>query len=197
MRRAYLPSWFPARAVGIIIPLALLLISLGHFTGCASKPEAPREVINISKDAPENESWRTTILFTDSARTKARLVVGHARKYASKMITLLDSGVYVEFYDIDGSISATLIADSARVDDRSRDMVAYGAVHVQSDRNKTTVDTDELNWSNERRLLHSDAHVKIVDGMRGRTLEGKGFESDEGLKNYRIFNASGRTTRSQ
>ncbi|MEP7219213.1 MAG: LPS export ABC transporter periplasmic protein LptC, partial [Bacteroidota bacterium] len=182
MRRVYLPLWLPARAVGIIIPLALLLIALGHVTGCASKPEAPREVINISKDAPENESWRTTILFTDSARTKARLVVGHARKYASKMITLLDSGVYVEFYDIDGSISATLIADSARVDDRTKDMVAYGAVHVQSDRNKTTVDTDELNWSNDRRLLHSDAHVKIVDGMRGRTLEGKGFESDEGLK---------------
>lgn len=172
----------------MILLLAALLVA-----GCAPDDRKPQNPVFIPPDAPDDESWNTTILLTDSVATKARLKVGHARRYLSRMETLLDSGVYVEFYAPDGSLSATLIADSARIDDRTKDMSAYGAVHVVSDRNKTTVDTDHLNWSNQRRQLYSDARVKVMDRGRGRYLEGKGFESDESLHNYQIHQASGRT----
>src|SRR5690606_30723842 len=124
--------------------------------------------------------------------TRARLMVGHARRYLGRMETLLDSGVYAEFFNSTGGVSATLLADSARIDDRTKDMVAFGSVHVKSDTNRTTVDTDRLYWDNERRILHSDAHVRVVDSARGRTIEGTGFESDESLRNYRIYRVSGR-----
>jgi len=173
--------------------MILLLMTTFVLASCAPEERAPQNPVYIPPDAPDDESWNSTILFTDSVATKARLKVGHARRYLTRMETLLDSGVYIEFYARDGSLSATLIADSARIDDRTKDMSAYGTVHVVSDRNKTTVDTDYLNWSNERRLLYSDAQVKVMDRGRGRFLEGKGFESDESLHNYKINNASGRT----
>jgi LPS export ABC transporter protein LptC len=173
-----------------IISLALLALA----TGC-QKPESetPQIVAQIPQNAPTEESWNATLLFTDSNWTKARLQVGHARKYATRLETLLDSGVYVEFYNRDGGINVTLLADSARIDDRNGDMTAYGSVHVQSTANRTIVDTDRLYYDNRKRLLHSDTWVKIVDSARGRALQGVGFESDEGLRNYKIFNVSGRT----
>lgn len=178
-----------------MIPRILIFLALAAIlSGCDSNAGRPPEgAVAIPENSPDDESWNTTILFTDSTTVKAKLRVGHARRYINTMETLLDSNVYVEFYGSDGSLSATLVADSARIDDRTKDMVAYGRVHVESDRNKTTVDTDRLHWSNDRRLLHSDAYVKVVDRGRGRTLEGRGFESDESLQNYKIYNASGRT----
>ena len=180
-----------------LLPLALLLMMPLLHAGCSSGDEKPQEHVTIPVDAPDDESWHTTILFTDSVRMKARLTVGHARRYVNKMQTLLDSSVYVEFYDGKGEINATLIADSARIDDRTKDMVAYGNVHVNSDNNLRTVDTDQLHWSNDRRVFFSDKRVKIVDRRKDQVIEGVGFESDDALSTYKIFNASGQFRRPQ
>lgn len=179
------------------LPLALSLLIPLCQGGCTTSDEKPQEHVVIPPDAPDDESWHTTILFTDSVRMKARMTVGHARRYVNRMQTLLDSSVYVEFYDSKGEINATLIADSARIDDRTKDMVAYGNVHVNSDNNLRTVDTDQLHWSNDRRMFFSDKRVKIVDRRDDRVIEGVGFESDDGLSNYKIFNASGQFRRPQ
>ncbi len=173
-----------------MLPIVLFALFLSACDDDARKVKNP---IVVPPGAPENEAWNTTIQFTDSSKLKAMLRVRHARRYIERMETLLDSGVYIEFYAPDGALNATLVADSARIDDRTKDMVAYGNVHVHSDKNKTTVDTDRLHWSNGERLLHSDAHVKVVDRMRGRELEGTGYQSDEGLRTYHIFNVSGHT----
>jgi LPS export ABC transporter protein LptC len=188
----------PARRVVRILallPLALCLLIPFLHAGCTSSDDKPQEHVVIPVDAPDDESWHTTILFTDSVRMKARMTVGHARRYINKMQTLLDSSVYVEFYNSQGEINATLIADSARIDDRTKDMVAYGNVHVNSDHNLRTVDTDQLHWSNDRRVFFSDKRVKIIDRRDDRVIEGVGFESDDGLSNYKIFNASGQFRR--
>jgi hypothetical protein len=86
-----------------------------------------------------------------------------------------------------------VVADSARIDDRTSDMTAFGSVHVVSETRRTVVDTDRLFYDAKGRRLHSDAFVNIVDSLRGRTLKGTGFESDESLQNYTIYNVSGRT----
>ncbi len=174
-----------------IIPVALALLVLA--LGACQEEAPPPNRARIAADAPDEESNRTTLIFTDSNWVKARLRVGHVRKYTSRMQTLLDSSLFVEFYAHDGSLNATLVADSARVDDRTGDMVAFGAVHVVSARNKTTVDTDRIYYDSAKRLLHSDASTTIVDTLRGRTLRGSGFESDESLTHYKIYSASGRT----
>ena len=149
----------------------------------------------IPKDAPDTESWNTTLILTDSTWTRAKMEIGHARQYVAKMETLLDSGVYVRFYDRDGALNATLVADSARIDDRTRDMAAFGRVHVHSGRTRRVIDTERLYFDNERRLLHSDAPVLIVDSARGQTVNGVGFESDEGLTRYKIYRVT--ATRNQ
>jgi LPS export ABC transporter protein LptC len=176
------------RNIGCIVLLALTLASCDN-----PEQDQPRTVAQIAPDAPAEESRNTTLLFTDSSWTRARMQVGHARKYTSRGETLLDSGVFVEFFNPDGSVNVTLVADSARIDDRTSDMTAFGSVHVVSETRRTVVDTDRLFYDAKGRRLHSDAFVNIVDSSRGRTLKGTGFESDESLQNYTIYNVSGRT----
>ncbi len=175
----------------------LLIIAGMGITGCGEKEEPAVGKITIPEGAPEEESLHTEIIFTDSSWTKARLQVGRARRYAARMETLLDSGLYVEFYERDGTLNAILTADSARIDDRTGNMCAFGEVHVKSEKNLTDVDTKRLCYDKEQQLLHSDSWVKVVDHGRGRVIEGVGFESDEGLKNYKIFDVSGQVARQE
>ena len=173
--------------------LATLLLLL--LVGCESErpgPDPNAPVIN--PEDPDQVTRNTTLIVNDSNWTRIRLQTGRARKYQSRMETLLDSGVYVEFFDRDGSINATLIADSARIDDRTGDMSAYGTVHVDSPANKTTVDTEQLFYLANEHRLRSRSHVRIKDDLKGRTLEGIGFDSDDKLQEYTIFKVTGRTT---
>ncbi len=175
--------------------LSALLITLLSFTvtSCEDTSNATADHVTIPANAPDDESWSTTILFTDSLGPKARLRVGHARRYAATMETMLDSGVYIEFFDRSGEINATLVADSARIDDRTKDMKAFGRVHVVSPRERTDVDTDRLFWDAKDRKLRSDSHVKLDNKAKNEQIQGSGFESDESLHNYTIFNVTGRT----
>jgi LPS export ABC transporter protein LptC len=175
------------RMMGCMVILALALVSCDN-----PEQNQPRTVAQIAPDAPAEESRNATLLFTDSNWTRARLQAGYARKFTSRGETLLDSGVFVKFFNPDGSVNATLVADSARIDDRTSDMTAFGSVHVVSETRRTVVDTDRLFYDASERRLHSDDAVTIVDSLNGRILKGTGFESDESL-HYTIYNASGRT----
>jgi len=177
-----LPYRLPLVAIAFV---ALLLGACG-----SDERQGPKNPVVIPKDAPDKESWHTTIVLTDSNWTRAVMEIGHARQYTSRMETLLDSGVYVQFYDRDRKLTATLVADSARIDDRTKDMAAFGRVHVYSAENGRIVDTERLFFDNARRRLHSDAYVKIV--APDRTYEGVGFESDESLSDFVIYKFKGR-----
>ena len=48
---------------------------------------------------PAQESWNSTVFFTDSGNTKAILYAGHLRVFEDTKETLLDDGIKVDFYN--------------------------------------------------------------------------------------------------
>jgi len=48
-----------------------------------------------------------------------------------------------------------------------------------------------LFWDNQRQLIHTPAYVRIT--TEKEKLQGHGFESNQSLKNYRIFRVTGQT----
>ncbi len=179
------------RIPGRLVSAIVIALSIPLW-GC-EEDGGPQDRVVIPADAPDDESWNATIVLSDSIGTRARVRVGHARRHVTGLKSILDSGVQVEFHTPTGEISAVLTSDSAVIDDRTRDMSAYGRVHVISTTNGTVVDSDRLFWDNKGRRLHSDSHVRIVSPERNERLEGSGFESDESLRNYTIYNITGRT----
>ncbi|MFH0989034.1 MAG: LPS export ABC transporter periplasmic protein LptC [bacterium] len=141
-----------------------------------------------SKNMPSQESWMSTIALSDSGRLRALITAGYIRKYESPKITLFSEGVKIQFYDFRGKEGSIMTAQDGRVDDLTNNITAQGNVVVSS-KDSTTLYTVQLFWDNRKELIHTPEEVLIVSPTE--RINGKGFESDQSLKNYKIFQVSG------
>lgn len=174
------------RLAGMVAIYSTMLIS---FSSCTDSKQAPPEQPKYDI-TPSNTLWDFKMDFMDSSVVKARLSARRARLYNDRQESLLDTNVIVDFMSPSGNRAARLTADSARVDNRTNNMWAKGKVIVISDSSHTRLETTLLLWDNTRRKIYSTEYVKIT--RPGEVIEGGvGFESDEYLKNYRIFKVSG------
>ena len=146
-----------------------------------------------SATLPTQESWNTTVTFTDSGIVKAILKAGHLSAYEGSKQTSLDKGVHVDFFDEHGVHSSVLTSETGKVDETTNNLEAIGNVVVVSD-SGVVVRTEKLFWDNQRQLIHSEEFVTITSPKEN--LQGHGFESDQNLKNYKIFRVTG-TAKSQ
>lgn len=142
------------------------------------------------EEIPAQESWRSTVTFSDSARIRAILWAGHIAVLSGQRATVLDDSVHVDFYDDNGVHTSTLTARRGKVDDGTRDFEAYENVVVTSD-SGTVLRTERLFWTNATRKIHTDAFVDISGPAEH--IMGHGMESDQDLKHYTIFRVTGQT----
>ncbi|ROL61227.1 LPS export ABC transporter periplasmic protein LptC [Bacteroidetes/Chlorobi group bacterium ChocPot_Mid] len=169
-----------------------IIVAMVVFLGCDEDKVIPKKNIDIInlETQPDQISYKTEVTFVDSNFTKAILKAERARVYQSRMETLLDGGVYVQFFKrySTGKVSY-LTSDSARIDDRTKNMMAGGHVVVISDSTNTKLETSLLEWDNITQKLYSTEFVRVTSPSE--TIQGYGFESDQSLSNYKIFRVSG------
>jgi LPS export ABC transporter protein LptC len=164
----------------IFLPIILLLI------GCDSKEVKPHVDTTISGgELPAQESWNSTVFFTDSGKTRAILYTGHLQVFNMKKETLLDEGLKVEFFNNQEQKTTTLTSKRGRVDEKTNDLYAIDSVVAVND-SGIVVKTDELKWRNKDQKIVSDKFVTIDSPQEH--IEGYGFESDQHLRNYVIYN---------
>lgn len=157
-------------------------------TGCEEKVK-PSVLSGVSSaQLPSQESWNSTITFTDSGIVKAIVKAGHIFAYDNSTVTYLDSGVVVDFFDEFGQHTTVLTSREGKVDEGTNNLEAIGNVIVKSD-SGTVVYTEKMFWNNQKQLIHSPEFVRIVSPKE--QLQGTGFESDHNLRNYKIFKATG------
>lgn len=163
----------------------LIISTLILFQYCSTKRVKPSVDVNLKiEELPSQESWNSVITFTDSGKTKAILWAGHLRKYNEKRETLLDQNIKVDFYDQKEIQTSTLTSKNGRVDESTNNLFAKDSVVVKSD--SVTIKTEEMMWRNKDRKIVSDKFVSVISPKE--TIEGYGFESDQSLRNYIIYN---------
>lgn len=177
-----------ARTAQIVLTSFILLLVASFHTGCESKIKPPVTGSSIGQEVAAHESWNATITFTDSGRVSAIVRAGHIAMYSTSGYTILDEGVRVDFYDDGENHTSVLTSDSGRVNDRTEDLEAYGNVKVLSD-SGTMLKTTKLFWTNATLRIHTPAFVEITSPTEH--IQGYGLESDQFLKNYRIFRVTG------
>ncbi len=96
--------------------------------------------------------------------------------------------VHVRFFRA-GELIGELFADSARIEDHTGLMAAFGHVVVRSHPEGRRLETTELYWERKRQLFFSPAFVRIV--TPSELVEGIGFEATHDLQMYRVFNVRG------
>jgi LPS export ABC transporter protein LptC len=166
---------------------ALVLVALTMF-GCEEKLK-PSVVMVTQEELPSQESWNSTVVFSDSARVQAILWAGHIAMYTTEQYTLLSDSVHIDFFNDLQQHSSTLTARRGRVNDRTQDLDAYERVRLVSD-NGTILETEHLFWNNKDKTVRSDTFVEITSPTEHIT--GHGLVSDQSLKNYKIFRVTGR-----
>lgn len=172
----------------LIITLLLVLV----MAGCEEKVR-PSVLSGVSStQLPSQESWNSTITFTDSGIVKAIVNAGHIFAYDNSRITFMDSGVVVDFFDETGAHTSKLTSNKGSVDEGTSNLEAIGNVIVTSD-SGTVVRTEKMFWTNSTQLIHSPEFVHITSPTED--LKGTGFESDHNLRNYRIFKVTGTAER--
>ncbi len=173
--------------IGIIVLLAVLAIS-----GCEEKVR-PSVLSDVSSaQLPTQESWNSTITFSDSGIVKAIVKAGHIYAFDNSRTTFLDSGVVIDFFDESGKHTTVLTSHKGSVDEGTNNLEAIGNVIVTSD-SGTVVKTEKMFWDNAKQLIHSPEFVHITSPTED--LQGTGFESDHNLRNYRIFKVTGTAER--
>jgi LPS export ABC transporter protein LptC len=160
----------------------LLLLSLISCTGKDVKPKVDSSF--VVEELPAQESWNSTVFFTDSGKTAAMLYTGHLQLFNTRKETILDNGVKVEFFNSLEVKTTTLTSKRGRVDEKTNDLYAIDSVVAVND-SGIVVKTDELQWRNKDKKIASDKFVTI--DSPDEHIEGYGFESDQHLRNYVIY----------
>lgn len=160
------------------------------FFGCEEKT-VPSVISTIdSRTLPQQESWNSTIVVSDSGRISAIIVAGYIRVSDLSQQTQMSQGVKVRFFDHEGKQTSILTSDEGSVDESNNNLEARkNVVVVSSDSSRMT--TEQLFWDNQRQLIYTPEYVQIKT-VKER-MQGHGFESDQSLKNYRVFRVTGQT----
>jgi len=166
----------------LVLPAILLV------PGCEEKVK-PSVLSTIdSHTIPQQESWNSDIVVSDSGRVRAIIHAGYIRVFESSRQTLMSEGVRVRFLSSEGVQTSVLTSDEGAVDETTNDLEARKKVYVVSS-DSVKLWTEVLYWDNRRRLIHTPEFVRIVSPKE--KLQGHGFESDQNLNNYRIFHVTG------
>ncbi|MDX9790496.1 MAG: LPS export ABC transporter periplasmic protein LptC [Candidatus Kapabacteria bacterium] len=170
----------------ISIVLMMLISSCEWFDSRIAKPVDSTYVFR----EPDQSGRDLEVLFVDSGYTKAILRAEKGRIYQDNRETFLDNSLSVDFFSkYSGARISQLTADSARIDDVTKNMLAQGNVVVISDSTGNKLETEILEWNNSTQKIYSNEFVKIT--TRNEIITGFGFISDQNLNNYKINKVSG------
>ena len=102
----------------------------------------------------------------------------------------MSQGVRVRFFNREGKETSLLTSEEGSVDEANNNLEARKNVVVVSS-DSAHMKTEQLFWDNQRQLIYTPAYVQITSAKD--KLQGHGFESDQSLKNYRIFHVTGQS----
>lgn len=174
----------------VCLRMMCLTCSMFFTIGCAEPTQKNPNANDPYANAPLHTSFNVSVTFQDGSRIRATLTAGVAVVDEVRQITTLSNGVHVVFYDkTTGMQAAMMDADSAHIDDRTKDMTAIGNVHVKSDSSHTTLDTPRLVWVQKEEKIRTTERVHIVTPTE--VIDGVGLISDQMLTDYRVFNVQG------
>ncbi|NTW56938.1 MAG: LPS export ABC transporter periplasmic protein LptC [Chlorobiaceae bacterium] len=143
----------------------------------------------VEANHPLQETWIIRFVLTSSGKNRAKIEAGYGAEFktASGIEYQLDNGIKVTFFDSNGTQTSTMTARKATMHG-NRDIDVSGNVVLVSGGN-TIIRTDSARLTATDGMIRSSRPVSI--SRPGEIIRGQGFESDQALIRYRIFQGSG------
>lgn len=171
------------------IPRVVVMLLL--FTVACSKEV--KEVVDATYDPEKSYTMKATqvnTLISDSGITRYRIEAAEWIVFgkAKEPYWYFPEGIYVEKFDTLFRSEASIKADTAYYFDKKGLWHLIGNVEVESLQGEQ-FDTSELFWDQKKEKVYSDKYIRIQ--QKEQIITGVGFESNQNMTRYKIFNSQG------
>jgi len=162
--------WRPSAAV--LITVAVL--------ACGGKGEGGDP--SAGSDLPDEIITGFVTEESDSGYTQWRLSAPVAQRFNKKKVFVMDSPT-IHFFDENGQLKTTLVAENGEYSQETHNMFVYGNV-VGTSLEGDVLETDTLRYLNVEDKIVSDSFVRLTRG--DNVMTGWGLEADNRLSSVDI-----------
>lgn len=170
------------------IATAIIAVVMLLFVGsCQNKTEDLVDIVFNPDIVPTMTTDSVVTLISDSGVTRYKLIAKKWQVFdrAKEPYWFFPEGIYLERFDSLFHIEAVIYADTAWNYVNKRLWRLKGNVNAQNMKGEKFL-SDELFWDQRKQRIYSDKFIEI---QKGETeLKGYGFESNQEMTEYRIFN---------
>ena len=169
----------------LIIGLSTLIL-----VACENDIEKVK-IITGKKAIPVERGKDVEILYSDSAKIKARLLAKELNRFTEKQPYIeMPKGIKMYFYDANQKVNSTLTSEYAKVLQfpDTNNMEAKRKVVVVNEKNET-LNTEHLVWNQKEETIVSDAFVTIT--TKDEIIMGDGRESNQSFTKYKVKKRKG------
>lgn len=157
---------------------------------CGGKKQNLADAVSEGDSLPDMHTTGVTTLISDSGLIRYKIVTEEWLIYSKRNppFWAFEKGLYMEKFDTLFHIDASIKADTAYYYEIKKLWELRGNVHIQSQRGDK-FDTQLMYWDQGKEKIYSDRFIRIEqpDGL----LMGYGFESNQTMTEYQVFNSSG------
>lgn len=169
----------------------MVVVMLLSFTVSCSKET--KDVVNATYDPEKSYTMKATqvnTLISDSGITRYRIEAAEWIVFgkAKEPYWYFPEGIYVEKFDTLFNIEASLKADTAYNYEKKGLWKLIGNVRVENLEGKK-FETSLLFWDQKEEKVYSDKYIRIQE--EDKIITGVGFESNQNMTQYKIFNSQG------
>lgn len=163
---------------------------LSFMLSCGGEPQ---DVVEVTFDPERTYTMRTTdvsSLISDSGITRYRIEAKEWLIYgkAADPHWYFPEGFYLAKFDTLFRTEASVRADTAYYYDKRGLWQLIGHVDVESLQGER-FQTEELFWNQKEERVYSDKYIRIEQA--DKVITGIGFESNQTMTQYKIFNSQG------
>lgn len=171
------------------LKLASVFVLLFLLSSCQNDIATIKAITGQEK-LPIQKGKGIETIYSDSAKVKIKMISAEMDRYMDKdnEAYTVSKGVTILFYSDNMSVKSQLTADNAIRYEKTKSMEAKHNVVVINEKGEK-LNTEHLIWDEEKKLIHTNAFVKITAGEE--VIYGEGLESNQNFTKYKILKPQG------
>ncbi len=167
-----------------------MVVMLFLFAGCSKKKQPVTDAITNRDSVPIMVTQDVSTYISDSGVVRYKIIAEEWKVFdrLDPSRWTFEKGVYLEKFNNDLSIEATIVADTAYYFDKQELWELRGNVHIENEQDEQ-FDTPLLFWNQKTKRVYSDHFIRIR--QQKRIITGVGFTSNQDFTNYTIKQTQG------
>lgn len=169
---------------------ALAIVMLFLLPSCSHKKQLTTDAITNRDSVAVMVTHDVSTYISDSGVVRYKIITDKWKVFdrLNPSMWSFEEGIYLEKFNNDLNIEATILADTAYYYDKLELWELRGNVHIENEQDEQ-FDTQLLFWNQKTKKVYSDLYIRIR--QQKRIITGIGFTSNQDFTNYTIKQTQG------